>query len=310
MNEFFQKVIRFLFLLFRRLVGRKTYAKSVRYLLEAGRDVFILDKDLKFATTVTPYGFAIMVSVRDSVVGRSMVEKGRYESHFTDHFCSCLAPETRFLDVGANIGYYSLLAASRCPAGRVYSFEPDANNYDLLEKSVAYNGFENLVEAYPYAVSDRNETLTLSDLGNEPNYGARFTTKSPEELRKITDAGLREVRAVKLDDFLGDKPVDLVKMDIEGFEPHAIRGMQDLLRRHRPVLFLEFAPINLRLFGDTTPEAFLEDLISRGYEVRVIRKSRTLAFGNQVDRIMSHFQERKKQHIDLILTPLVGRKTG
>jgi len=304
MNEIFRAILRFLCVLFRRGAGRRIYARSVRALLEAGKDVFVPDGDLEFGTTVPPHGFTILVSARDRVVGWSIVEKGHYERRFTDHLCSFLTPETRFLDVGANIGYYSLLAASRSPRGRVYSFEPDPNNFRLLERSVARNGFQGIVEAHPYAVSDRNETLAISDLGNRPNYGARFTSKNPDDLRRIADAGLREVRAVKLDDFLKDRPVDVIKMDIEGFEPYAVRGMHDLLARHRPVLFLEFAPTNLRLFGNTAPEDFLRDLVSRGYEVRVAWRTRIVGFGNDVGSIMRHFQERKRQHIDLVLTPL------
>jgi hypothetical protein len=97
--------------------------------------------------------------------------------------------------------------------------------------------------------------------------------------------------------------VDLIKMDIEGFEPYALRGMRELLERNRPVLFLEFAPVNLEQFGKCTPEAFLEDLISRGYEIRVIRKKKTLWFGNDIRGILAHFHRVRKQHIDLIVTP-------
>lgn len=303
MNRLLERIVQAGFALFRRLAGRKAYARCVRRLLAAGKDVFVLDEDLQFATTLRPHGFTMFVSARDRVVGWSIVERGEYEHHFTRHFCACLTPDTRFVDVGANIGYYSLLAASRCERGRVYSFEPDPTNYALLSRNVARNGYGGRVETYPFAAGDVDETVTLGDLGNPGNFGARFTSKERETIRRVAGAGLREVRAVRLDDVLGGAPVDLVKMDIEGFEPHAVRGMQGILRRRRPVLFLEFAPVNLRLFGNTAPEAFLEELVALGYGIHVIRKARLVPFGRDVRAVVRHFEARGKQHIDLVLKP-------
>ena len=307
MNKFLGQLFRWLVVLFRKVVGRKYYTRCVRVLLEEGKEYYVLDDNVHFGTRLSRFGCTVFVSAGDRAVGRSMVEKGRYESHFTGHFCRFLKEDTRLIDIGANIGYFSLITASQCPRARVFSFEPDKRNFSLLERSISHNGFEDIIRAHPCAVSDKEETLLISDLSNPGNYGARATARDRQHMENLipgTTPTLHEVRAVRLDDFLPEERVDLIKMDIEGYEPVAFRGMEGLIRKNRPVVFMEFAPNNLQLIGNTSPHAFLAYLASLGYEIRVIRKSVLAEFGNDPARIMAYFEARKKkQHLDLVLTP-------
>src|SRR5207248_7439067 len=112
-----------------------------------------------------------------------------------------------FVDVGANIGYYSLLAASRVgEAGHVHAFEPSNRNCALLQASVDRNGFR-CVDLYPFAVADRSTTLVYDAVASNGS------VSEPEPGAPALDLDL--VRSVRLDDVLAGLPVDVMKIDVE-----------------------------------------------------------------------------------------------
>lgn len=160
-----------------------------------------------------------------------------------------LKPGDVVVDVGANIGYYTLLAASKVGAqGKVYAFEPDPTNFALLKKNVELNGHRNVVLVNK-AVTDKSGELKLylSDV----NMGDHRAYASEENRPSIT------IPCTTMDDFFrGHKGrVDFIKIDIQGFECHALRGMQETLRRSPGVrLTAEFWPYGLTRAGDSPEE--------------------------------------------------------
>jgi FkbM family methyltransferase len=255
---------------------------------------------------ITPYNFHILLNIQDKYIGRPLLMKGSYEQSTSETFLKYLKPDSCIIDIGANIGYYSLLAASQCPRGKVFSFEPDKNNFQLLKTSIAYNGFEEIIQAYNFAVSNANKTIIISDLGNTSNSGARVTADNEDFLKSLTsapDANFKNIKAVQLDTFLTEIRVDIVKIDIEGHEPFAIRGMLNILRRDKPIIFAEFAPSNLKLFGDIEPSEFLELLLNIGYDISLVERSGKLVkFDKDIPAIINYFEQQKTHHIDIILT--------
>jgi FkbM family methyltransferase len=178
------------------------------------------------------------------------------------------------LDVGAHIGYYTLLAARLVgPEGQVYAFEPEPENYALLEKNVVLNGYHN-VKLIPKAVADRagSVKLFISTQGNDRH----SVFQNPRSLKHEAS---REVAAVSLDEFLenvGWPHVDLVKLDIEGAEPLALDGMRRLLDQPGELkLIVEFAPESLQN-GGTSPETFLEKLSGLGLTLSTIASDGSL----------------------------------
>lgn len=132
-------------------------------------------------------------------------------------------------DVGANAGYFSLLAAVLVGSeGRVYAFEPLPRNVEFLNKHIQLNRLDNIavIEA---AVSDRSGEAAF-DLGASTAMG------------HLADTGEIAVRMVSLDEMLqaGElEPPDYVKVDVEGAEYDVLRGARDLLRQYHPILFLD-----------------------------------------------------------------------
>ncbi len=162
------------------------------------------------------------------------------------------------IDIGANIGYFTLLFARLVgPRGQVFAFEPEPINFELLRRNVELNGYCN-VTLVPKAVSDASGTARLY-LAEHKGDGRIFDSHDGR--------GSIPIETIRLDDFLKDYEgrIDFIKMDIQGAEPAALRGMTKLLERHRQArIILEFWPIGLKLFGEE-PEAFLRSLTDLGF---------------------------------------------
>ena len=173
--------------------------------------------------TIEPDGLLLEVLPQE-IGSRSIVYYGIYEYAPTQLVRSFLRPGDTFVDVGANIGYYSVVASALVgPRGRVVAFEPSARVRERLVRSASLNGFSQL-EIRAEAVGATSGMLTLVEPESE-NQGLGFTTDD------ASAAGLR-VRAVRLDDepFAGS-PVALVKVDIEGGESAVFEGARALLSR-------------------------------------------------------------------------------
>ncbi len=132
-----------------------------------------------------------------------------------------------FFDVGANVGFYSLLAALRVGAGRVYAFEPLPANIDFLRQHLEINRIRN-VEVLEVAISD------------QPGR-ADFVSETTRAMGKLEEGGSLSVEVSTLDHLIAEArvaPPDCIKMDIEGGEFRALLGATQCFRERRPKLFL------------------------------------------------------------------------
>jgi FkbM family methyltransferase len=148
---------------------------------------------------------------------------GLYETDVTELFLSLVVPGMTVIDLGANIGYYTLLASRLVgPEGRVFAFEPDPDAFLYLERNVARNRCTN-VAAVNQAVVDRVDAVSLVRAGPERGFVSERQSSAVS------------VDAVTLDAFfgrLGWPAVNFMKIDIEGSEEQALVGMEELLRRN------------------------------------------------------------------------------
>ena len=162
------------------------------------------------------------------------------------------------VDIGANVGYYTLQFARLVGRdGRVFAFEPDPENFDLLDRNVRLNGYQN-VTLERKAISDRTGKARFY-LAEHKGDGRVYNSHDGR--------GWIEIEQVQLDEYFENHRggVDFIKMDIQGAEPAALRGMTRLLGRHQTVkLLVEFWPVGLKLFG-TKPAAFLRSLVELGF---------------------------------------------
>ena len=174
-------------------------------------------------------GFRFACDLRD-LIAREVFFTGAYGPQETAILRTVLRPGASFVDVGANWGYFTLLAAHLVgERGRVAAIEPDPRLFALLAANVAANGLAR-VSAVQAAAAERDEALTLAGHAEE---GGNWGVSS---LVAAGDGPRFEVRGRPVDDVmdeLGMDGVELLKMDIEGAEDVALRGMAEGLARGR-----------------------------------------------------------------------------
>ena len=227
----------------------------------------------------------------DTIITRSLlVYGGAWEPLETETFVSLLRNEMVVVDIGAHIGYYTVLAARAVGSqGRVYAFEPTPKNYDLLCRNVQENGYNNVVTV-PMAVADATGTarLVLSDKSSGLNTLCRYSS----EQRSI------EVATTTLDDFFSnyDGRLDVIKMDTEGAEPMILVGMQRLLHRyHDLAIFTEFFPRAIQDFHNS-PEDFLQQLRKQGFQMFHLNEEDHGLQPFSLDRLNALMPELLREH--------------
>jgi FkbM family methyltransferase len=212
-------------------------------------------------------GHRMMLSINSGYAPVAMV-MDRYEEETTRLFESLVKPGMLVIDVGAHVGYYSLLAARGVgTTGKVYSFEPEPDNYGLLQANIQRNVYTN-IESLSKAVSDRVGSVTLFLTALDTGRHSYYAHGLPER-------GKLEVESTTIDAFLDAArwpKVGLVKVDVEGAENDVLEGMGQLLRRSQDLkLIIEFSPTLLQNAG-TPPPQFLQQLSHRGFQVHCIGK--------------------------------------
>lgn len=210
--------------------------------------------------------FLMYLEMRDMSVSPYLVIDGRWEWAMTQEFIERLRPEMTVVDVGANYGYYTLLAASYVfEKGRVHAFEPNPRTYEILMKNIHVNWFTRAVQAHPLAVLDAKKQVELHVLrefqGGTSLFGPDLVPEAdpPPEQRATVDA-------VRLDEVVTEK-VDLMKIDAEGSEPLVYEGMRGILERSpRLIIFMEFCPPMLR--HTVEPQEFLNRIRGDGFTLK------------------------------------------
>lgn len=153
---------------------------------------------------------------------------GVYEYEKQQVFVRTVKPGDVVYDVGANVGFYTLLASRLVgPGGRVFSFEPLPRNIKYLRRHLDANGVTN-VTVFEGAVSDRSGT-------------ARFDVDAIPEMTRLSAGGSLEVQTFQIDELIaaGQATVPtLMKIDVEGAEADVLEGARDLLTRHHPTVLL------------------------------------------------------------------------
>ena len=203
----------------------------------------LLDRMLKPLLPAPPRGFEaelpggarVFLHYREDI-GLVTLLGGGFERAELDVARRLALPETTAIDVGANVGVYSVvLARAVGPEGRVLAFEPGPENVRRLEENLARNGLAN-VDVHAVALAEEPGELVLR-LGSDPAY---HSTGDVFEGR--ASGGELRVRARTLDEVwreAGSPEVSVVKIDTEGGELAVLRGARELLRAKRPALLVE-----------------------------------------------------------------------
>ena len=241
--------------------------------------------------------FRIIIDKNDQFIGKAIKRDNCYEPYVTRVINAILKPEQTFVDIGANIGYFSLLASRRVgPRGRVIAFEPMAQNFSLLLRSIQLNGFQN-IEPHAIALSNENKIVKMI-LWERRNSGSFHLLNDPHWNREIYS-----VQARRLDDLLEGKRADLIKIDVEGAEGLVFQGMSDTLRKHQPIVIMEYTPLGLRDISKIPGEELLRAFESLYYSFQDVESFDGKLCGKPVQQLEDLLRRRKTGHLDLILFP-------
>jgi len=222
----------------------------------------IPDKDL-----VLPWNdMKILVrNPRKSLIGRSIFLERVWEPDATKFISSWIKPDMSVLDIGADIGYYTLLFAKIVgPKGRVYSFEPIPKAKWYLDKNIKINKLNN-VKTFSFALFDKSGHVCLEDpfIKSKINPSKKTLCKNDilVEMKVFDNWRLKQV----IDN------INLVKIDVEGAEVNTLRGMKTTLQNEHPAILIEVHPSQLESFGFTAFD-LIEFIKSFAYKITPVNK--------------------------------------
>jgi len=231
---------------------------------------------IKFGTEaeVSVFGGNRMLVRTDDMIGRVLAISGRWEPNVTAALPGVLAAGDVFLDIGAHIGYFTVLAARLVgPTGHVYAFEPSPTTYQRLQKNVELNSFSN-VTAFEVAVGDSSRRGTLYE---GPRQNTCLATLHPafgakrEGAPEVT-VDVRPVTAVVPEEEL--VRVRALKIDVEWQELEVLRSLEPLFALNLPLaIFLEWTP---RRADPDAAHALLDFCTSHGFALEQIRSGYSL----------------------------------
>ena len=235
-------------------------------------------------------GLIIHLNPNDDAVSQGIF-RGNYEIEEIKLFKEMLHEDSIVIDIGANIGYYSLIASKYIgKKGKVYAFEPVPENYELLVKNIKANNLKNIIPIKKAVYKENTTTMIYLDKYNK---GSHSIVKG--NIPQYSGIGIN-IKTIKLDDFLKEnkiKKVDVIKIDTQGSEEFIFEGMKDLIKNNADLKILtEFWLEGLKRSG-SNPKKFL-DKIKEDFEVSIIGDSK---------RDMNEFlnSDDEMDYLDLLL---------
>jgi FkbM family methyltransferase len=203
-----------------------------------------------------------------SSVGRSIYLRGSYEIEVEQCMRHCLQSGGVFIDIGANIGYFTIICAEIVgTVGEVHSFDPHLKANQLLAESIIRNRYEH-VHLNKQALSNK-----VGELGFVALKNSAFSWTLPINQNNPVEREQEEiVSAIPLDQYVSqqvNKPIDLIKIDVEGAEYNVLLGAQKTLKDNSPTIILEAQDWSLERFGYSIDNIFtyLSDLGYRAFDL-------------------------------------------
>jgi len=197
-----------------------------------------------------------------------------YEDDYFDLLELEITSGENVIDIGAKIGIYSLAFSKFIgPTGKVFSFEPTPDSFNILKKNMNENHLENMIIEQK-AVTDKNEIQLLELF--ESNGNNRINNDSKNSIN---------INCTSLDNYFSDshEKISFVKIDVEGLEPKVLSGMKNVLKKNPKIkILLEYNPKLMKFYG-YVPEKILEDLTKQGFSLF------DLEYDYKIEQNVEHF---------------------
>ena len=224
-------------------------------------------------------GVRLFIDLSDHAIGLNIL-RGQYEQDEIRFVRGLLKRGDCAIDVGGHIGFFTMqMAEAVGPEGRVYAFEPFDANADLLERSIAENGFSGRVRFQRAAAGAASGTATLTFPVETLNSGGAYLLRDGSA--PLSGNRKKEVPLVALDSLDLPRPVRVIKMDVEGAEPQVMQGAARILKTDRPVILSELHPTQLERASGITGDQFLARIAAFGYRAHAVEHD---GIGAPIDR--------------------------
>ncbi|MHB9093098.1 MAG: FkbM family methyltransferase [Eubacteriales bacterium] len=214
------------------------------------------------------FGLKISGPLTDDTVLKGIIYRGgEWEPHVTSYISCILKEGDTFIDIGANLGYFTLLGSRLVgKSGKVLAFEPLSINLEFIEQNLKLNNLDTDSNVAYFKYGLWNEEIT-KEVSFNNNLGHTHIT-SPD--RPEYNQWQKEIiHCIPLDSFnypdLGK--IKLIKMDIEGAEPFALMGMRRTIKEHRPIMVIELNRDCLRKYFKVDSDLIWNQLKELGYEI-------------------------------------------
>jgi FkbM family methyltransferase len=215
------------------------------------------------------FGLRMWINLHDNFVSWGVL-RNDWENADVQFAVNLLEEGDGFVDVGANVGVYTLQAARKVgPTGMVYAFEPQPDVCEMLKRSVTDNGFLSRVTVHQSGVGSEDRKMRIWRQDHK-NQGASRMARDEE----ITGGISNSVWMTKLDSVVFLRPIRVLKVDIEGYEPLMLEGAQGFFRRHKPIVLTEFFPNAIRCATGLNPAEYITRWTDLGYRIHMFEEGR------------------------------------
>jgi len=212
-----------------------------------------------------------LVEADDLLIVPHFVMEGCFEPEVTNFFARTIRDADHCLDVGANFGYYSCLMGRLAWRGKTLAIEPDRKIFELLRDNALVNWLQQQITPFHGAVADREGTVRLYRCPRQSG-NTRIINTPQESLSKQNEQQIFEVRSVTIDSLLPqlDGRIDIMKIDVEGAEPLAFRGMTETFNTNPKIqIVMEWSPEQIQTLGFDVRQ-FIADLAALGLKPYII----------------------------------------
>ena len=179
-----------------------------------------------------------------------------------------------FLDIGSNIGYYSLIASKLSPK-KVFAFEPLDFLCDMIHKSIEKNNFKN-IEVFNFGLGNKNSKEKIFSIRDNIGTSSIVVSGNRNEVREIT--------IKKGDEIIKNTKVDFIKIDVEGFEDEVLKGLEKTIKKKdMPKIIIEFHHCSYKDKG----KGILDFLFKLNYKILIITKNKYL-YKKDIDNFLDN----------------------
>jgi FkbM family methyltransferase len=234
---------------------------SAKAAFDALSDMLVEDPLIR----VDEFGGAFRIDVRSDIFRRLAIYK-QYEPVLAKVATKYADGSRDFVDIGANVGFYSVLLARNLKSGHGYAIEPTSRTFERLQANIALNGVQDRVSTIKAAITDRNGTVPIQVIPGKEEYASMGGMHHPS----VASLGfnVETVAALTLDNLVEQNDIDpgFLKIDVEGCEHMVLAGARQTLLKHRPVIMTELWDPLITKNGSSSKQviAYLRDL---GYRI-------------------------------------------